>query len=101
MDGLDAGRCAQSEGELNGRHCSWNLLRLSGGFFFLIVDRIEQEELVLEGVSGLSVGILTFVWGIKLMMKLASNLTVVLVLVLEVVLEYTIGDIMSTAQGTD
>jgi hypothetical protein len=97
MDGLDAGRCAQSEGELDGGHCSCHLLRLSGGIFFWIVTSIEQEELVLGDNLGLSGGFLTTEEGIRLMVKLASNLTVVWVLVLE----YTIGDIMSTAQGTE
>jgi hypothetical protein len=80
MDGLDAGRCAQGEGELDGGHCSCHLLRLSGGIFFGIVTSIEQEELVLGGNSGLSGGFLTSALRIKLMMKLASNLTVVSVL---------------------
>jgi hypothetical protein len=50
MDGLDAGGGAQSEGELNGGHCSGQLMHLSEGCFLSTNQFDEQEELVLGSI---------------------------------------------------
>jgi hypothetical protein len=74
MDGLDAGGCTQSEGELNGGHRSCYLMHLSGGTFLILI--CEQEELVLGGYAAMSGGFLDEGIAIKIMGKLAGNLTV-------------------------
>jgi hypothetical protein len=74
MDGLDAGGCTQSEGELNGGHRSCYLMHLSGGIFLISIR--EQEELVLGVCAVMSGGFLSFLDAIKIMVKLAGNLTV-------------------------
>jgi len=76
MDGLDAGGCTQRERKLNGGHCSCYLMHLSGGTFLVVIR--EQEELVLGAYAGVSGGFLGCGYAIRIMVKLACNLTVVL-----------------------
>jgi hypothetical protein len=51
MDGLDAGGGAQSEGELNGGHCSGQSVTVLVGGDVLSTNQFdEQEELVLGSI---------------------------------------------------